>query len=129
MGNFRICAAKFLQFIVRIAPTRGTQASEDDIVDSIAARIMKNGKALKNTEVLRFGCVKKEEIVSDINERAAKIAQESAQHDKTRIFAFDYGAAAKIIADTVAKSDKAYEVDKRLTERLCRAFEEVGILA
>lgn len=108
---------------------RKTQASEGEIVDSIAARIMKKGRTGKNEDVLRFGCVKKDEIVSAINERAAKMFEESVRQDKTRIFAFDYGAAAKIIADTVAKSETSYAVNKELTERLSRAFENAGILA
>lgn len=127
-----VCRAAFLKHCEN-CPSKGecqrTEESEDDLVDSIAFRIMKKGKTVSGTGILRFGCVKKEAIVADINAGISKLLRESALHDKTRIFAFDYGAAAKIIADTVAKSDKAYEVDKTLTEKLCRAFEFAGIYA
>lgn len=127
-----VCRASFEKHCEN-CPDKGeckrTQESEDDLVDSIAFRIMKKGKSVSGTGILRFGCVKKEAIVSDINAGISKLLRESALHDKTRIFAFDYGAAAKIIADTVAKSDKAYEIDKTLTEKLCRAFDSAGIYA
>ncbi len=127
-----VCRAAFEKHCEN-CPSKGecqrTKESEEDLVDSIAFRIMKKGKTVSGTGILRFGCVKKEVIISDINAGITALLRESALHDKTRIFAFDYGAAAKIIADTVAKSDKAYEIDRTLTEKLCRAFELAGIYA
>lgn len=101
---------------------------EEDIVDIIAARIMKNSKNEKNADVLRFGCLKKDDIVREINERTAAMMRESAKQDKTGIFAFDYNTAAKIIADTVAKGETAYAVDKEITPKLFAAFENSGII-
>jgi stage II sporulation protein E len=46
-----------------------------------------------------------------------------------KIFAFDYGAAARIIADTVAKSDTVYAVDGELTAKLSRALAAMGMSA
>ena len=112
----------------RAPECRKAKEREEDIVDSIAARIMKNGKKEKGSDVLRFGCLKKDEIVREINERTAEMVRESAKQDKTGIFAFDYNTAAKIIADTVAKGETAYAVDKAATEKLFAAFENSGIV-
>jgi stage II sporulation protein E len=100
-----------------------------DIVDSVTERLMKSGKIAheKYGEMLRFGCPKKDAIVAELNSRAAKMLAESVRGDKTHIFAFDYGAAARIIADTVAKSDTVYAVDDELTSKLTRALAAFGM--
>ncbi len=102
-----------------------------DVVDSITERIMKSGKIPpeKYGEVMRFGCLKKDVIISEINMRAAKMLESRICGDRSRIFAFDYSAAARIIADTVAKSETVYAVDEALTEELSAAFSAVGICA
>ena len=102
-----------------------------DVVDSITERLMKSGKipSDKYGEMLKFGCPEKDAIIKEINLRFAKMLEESVRGDKTKIFAFDYGAAAKIIADTVAKSDTVYAVDEHLTEQLSRAFSATGMLS
>ena len=100
-----------------------------DVVDSITERIMKSGKIApeKYGEVMRFGCLKKDAIITEINLRAAKMLENALRGDRSRIFAFDYSAAARIIADTVAKSDTVYAVDEALTEELSLAFSAAGI--
>lgn len=100
-----------------------------DVVDSITERIMKSGKIApeKYGEVMRFGCLKKDVIITEINLRAAKMLENALRGDRSRIFAFDYSAAARIIADTVAKSDTVYAVDETLTEELSLAFSAAGI--
>ncbi len=126
-----MCREVFAKYCVdcpRAPECRKAKEREEDIVDSIAARIMKNGKKEKNTDVLRFGCLKKDDIVREINERTASMVRESAKQDKTQIFAFDYNTAAKIIADTVAKGETAYAVDKAATQKLFAAFENSGII-
>lgn len=120
--------AKYCADCPRANECKKAKEREEDIVDSIAARIMKSGRSAKKTDVLRFGCLKKDDIVKEINERTAKLIRESANRDKTHIFAFDYSAAAKIIADTVAKSETAYAVDKAATGSLFAAFENSGII-
>ncbi len=102
-----------------------------DIVDSVTERLMKSGRLApeKYGDYLSFGCPKKDEIVAEINSRSAKMAAEALRGDRSRIFAFDYGAAARIIADTVAKSDTIYAVDGELTEKMTRAFAAMGINA
>ena len=76
---------------------------------------------------MRFGCPRKDSIIAEINSRSAKAVAARVRGDKMRIFAFDYGAAARIIADTVAKSDTVYAVDGELTAKLSRAFSAMGI--
>lgn len=100
-----------------------------DVVDSITERIMKSGKIPpeKYGEIMRFGCLKKDVIITEINMRAAKMLESALRGDRSRIFAFDYGAAARIIADTVAKSDTVYAVDEALTEELSLAFSAAGL--
>ncbi len=120
--------AKYCADCPRAAECKKAKEREEDIVDSIAARIMKNGRGAKSADVLRFGCLKKDDIVREINERTAALIRESDGMDKSNIFAFDYGAAAKIIADTVAKSETAYAVDKTATASLFAAFENSGIV-
>lgn len=120
--------AKYCADCPRAAECKKAKEREEDVVDSIAARIMKNGRSAKNGEILRFGCLKKDSIVREINERTAAMMRESDGMDKSNVFAFDYGTAAKIIADTVAKSETAYAVDKEATERLFSAFENSGII-
>lgn len=102
-----------------------------DVVDSVTERLMKSGKLApeKYSELLRFGCPKKDGIIAEINIRAAKMLEQSVRGDKTCIFAFDYSAAARIIADTVAKSDTVYAVDAELTEKLARAASAFGLRA
>ena len=102
-----------------------------DIVDSVAERLMKCGKLAPEQygEYLRFGCPKKDAIITEINSRGAKMTEEALKCDKTRIFAFDYGAAARIIADTVAKSETVYTADDELTAKLSRALSSVGMTA
>lgn len=106
-----------------------SRQTADDIAHNMALCIMSGEKTTKNAVDIDFECTKKEQLSAEINERAARLLRESGEHDKARIFAFDYGAAAKIIADTVPKHDRAYEVDRRLTERLARAFDAAGISA
>ena len=100
-----------------------------DIVDSVTERLMKSGRIApeKYGEIMRFGCPRKDTIIAEINARSAKALLERVRGDKMRIFAFDYGAAARIIADTVAKSDTVYAVDGELTAKLSRAFSAMGI--
>jgi len=108
---------------------RGSFLRGLDIVDSVTERLMKSGKLApeKYGELLRFGCPKKDDIIKEINTRAAKMLENSVRGDKTHIFAFDYGAAARIIADTVAKSDTVYAVDEAATEKLTRALTAFGM--
>jgi len=108
---------------------RGSLARGLDIVDSVTERLMKSGKIApeKYGEILRFGCPRKDGIVAELNSRSAKMLRERVRGDKTRIFAFDYGAAARIIADTVAKSDTVYAVDEELTAKLSRALSALGM--
>ena len=100
-----------------------------DVVDSMTERLMKSGKIApeKYGEIMRFGCPRKDGIVAELNSRAAKMLRERVRGDKTRIFAFDYDAAARIIADTVAKSDTVYAVDGELTAKLSRALSALGM--
>lgn len=102
-----------------------------DVVDSVTERLMKSGKIAyeKYGEILTFGCPKKDAIVTEINLRASKMLEEALNGDKTGIFAFDYSAAARIIADTVAKSDTVYAPDEGLTALLSRSFSAMGISA
>lgn len=102
-----------------------------DVVDSVTERLMKSGKLPPEQygEYLRFGCPKKDAIIAEINVRSAKMTAESLHGDKSRIFAFDYSAAAKIIADTVAKGDTVYAVDEELTGKLSRALAAFGMNA
>ncbi|MBQ9745526.1 MAG: SpoIIE family protein phosphatase [Clostridia bacterium] len=102
-----------------------------DIVDSVTERLMKSGKLApeKYSDILCFGCPKKDGIIAEINIRATKMLEQSVRGDKTRIFAFDYSAAARIIADTVAKSDTVYAVDAELTEKLACALSAFGLKA
>ena len=110
---------------------RGSFARGLDIVDSVTERLMKSGKIApeKYGELLRFGCPRKDGIISEINSRSAKMLRERVRGDKSSIFAFDYDAAARIIADTVAKSDTVYAVDEELTQKLTRAFSALGMNA
>lgn len=105
--------------------------SGTDIIDLITDKLMKSGKITdkKCAELISASCDKSELIISAINARAAKMFEESARGDKTRIFAFNYDAAANIIADAVSKSEAGYSVDKPLTDKLSRAFEKMGICA
>ena len=102
-----------------------------DIVDSITERLMKSGKIAEDKygEIMQFGCPKKDDIVSEINTRASKMIEENIRADRSGIFAFDYAAAARIIADTVAKGETVYAVDEGLTEQLARAFMATGMSA
>ena len=120
--------AKHCADCARAPECKKAKEREEDIVDVIAARIMKSGKNEKNADVLRFGCLKKDDIVREINERTADMVRESAKQDKTGIFAFDYNTAAKIIADTVAKGETAYAVDREMSQKLFAAFENSGIV-
>ena len=120
---------KFCEGCPKMDECRGSFLRGLDIVDSVTERLMKSGKLApeKYGEIMRFGCPKKDEIITEINSRAAKMIEECVRGDKTRIFAFDYSAAARIIADTVAKSDTFYTVDEAATDKLSRALTAFGM--
>lgn len=104
---------------------------ESDMVVNITEKLMAGGKIddKKSVFLTGRGCEKTDLIISAINSRATKMFEETARADKTKIFAFDYEAAAKIISDAVGGGASGYKIDKALTEKLSRAFEKSRIFA
>ncbi|MGN1095789.1 MAG: SpoIIE family protein phosphatase [Eubacteriales bacterium] len=121
-----ICADCPMSDACRSARSRGL-----DMIESITDRLMGNGKlgTDKCAELSKVGCGRSELIISAINARATRLFEEAYSRDKTRIFAFDYEAASKIIADTVSRGDAGYEVDRVMSERLAKAFSRAGVSA
>lgn len=100
-------------------------------LDKFTARLMKDGKLSADEigDLVGSDCGHLNAILGDVNACAARMIGEAISRDKTQVFAYDYDAAAQMLADAVVYADGQYRPDKVLTERLRRAFLVAGIAA
>ena len=104
-------------------------SGDGNFIEKFALRLMKSGHitADRLEGMTKSDCPHLDDILHDINVCAAKMMNMAASGNKTDAFAFDYGMAARILADTAAYSQKVCVPDRILTEKLRRAFLSAGL--
>ncbi len=108
-----------------------TLRGSESVIAGITENLMRRGKIADKSGKTLIGetCENAGQMICAVNARAAKLLEDAATRDKSSIFAFDYDAAAKIIADALARSDAGYTADIVLSDKLTRAFKKSGIYA
>lgn len=77
-----------------------------------------NGELL--TAELSRDCFQIKTIRRELDEAHAKLLEDAARFNNTEIFALDYGAAAKLLAEAAAYNRDEYAVDEARSEKLRR---------
>lgn len=103
----------------------------DGAFKTIVSRLMTSGRtdAEGIEELTMAKCPRRDEIISALNSRAAKMAEHALKYDKTRIFAFDYESMAKILSSAAVQSSTEYPADRLLSERLRKNLLRAGVAA
>ena len=105
--------------------------SRDDTIRRLADKLM-NGSKIdpeKITDLTKAKCPKRDDIIREINARAAKMTEYAIKFDKTQIFAFDYEAMSKLLSEAVLASGTGYPIDKVTSDKLRKRLQRAGISA
>lgn len=104
---------------------------DGDTVSRIVAKLTALGKisADEIDDVSGAKCPCREKMIEEINARVSELTKYTLKYDKTRIFALDYEAMAKLLADASLAGGADYPVDKILSERLRKALLRAGLSA
>ena len=94
----------------------------DDAIENLAYKLMSSGRVDREKigEYIASKCPKTEQIISDINDGAARLVDMMTGDEQIDILSLDYEASAHMIGDALAQSGGKYEPDRILSEKLRR---------
>ncbi len=92
-------------------------------IDVIARRLRKNGRIERDDlpQTMKKMCKTPENLISEINLRYARLADRTAENDKTEVFAYDYEAVSEILDGASKDCDDEYELNEILSKNVSSA--------
>ncbi len=102
-----------------------------DVLGKLTIELHGAGRASSETvpEYLRRRCPSMPAILEDINRGCARLYADTADRDRTELFAVDYEAVSAILAETLAAEQADYAVDEELTGRVRSLASRLGLRA
>ncbi len=100
-----------------------------DAQSKVTAALYKKGRAELSDvpPFLRERCFNITAIVDELNQATAKLIEKLIRNDKTEVFALDYEAMSKLLAEQISKNEEEYKIDTELTAELRKSLRYLGI--
>lgn len=80
----------------------------------------------KLPDAFKKKCLRREEIVNEVNLACATATKKAFQNEKTEIFALDYDAISQILNDAIADNESEIKLDTKISKRIAHAIAEAG---
>ncbi len=103
----------------------------DDMFKLLSKQLCRGGAITENTapQAMRNKCIRLEKILKDLNSQNAKLIEEALKTDKLSVFAMDYEAMSRLLAEAASESSYEYQKDEALSNRLRAAAGYMGFRA
>ncbi len=90
-------------------------------IGGLSAALLEKGTVTSEDaeEGLRARCGRLYDILEEVNYHAARRRRELLFGDRTEVFSLDYGALAELLAATMTKEERVFEIDAEKTRALC----------
>lgn len=101
----------------------------EEVLSLLVDRLLSQGKIDKETlyDITRIRCSCAETIAGELSALSAGLSEQAIREDRTKVFAWDFHAMARMLSENAVQGDRRMPIDKKRSEAVRRCFDQAGL--